>query len=263
MHFKIFALFVLGGWFGLAQEDKSAGKNPFAGDATAVELGRLQFRMACAGCHGLRATGGRSGPDLTRGAFANGNTESDLYRVISDGVAGTEMPAFMGRLQDDERWRLVSYLHSLSPNDSVPVPGNPIAGERLFWEKGNCGQCHRIGTRGGILGPNLSRAGRERSLAYLRESVVSPDAEVTLGYATITVLTRDGKKITGVERGFDNFSAQLMDISGRYYSFQKENVVSIQREYRSLMPSNYSRLFSMRELDDLLAFLASLGGGER
>jgi len=113
------------------------------------------------------------------------------------------------------------------------------------------------------LGPSLSRAGRERSLAYLRESVVSPDAEVTSGYATIKVLTRDGKKITGVERGFDNFSAQLMDISGRYYSFQKENVVSIQREYRSLMPSNYSRLFSMRELDDLLALLASLGGGER
>src|SRR2546425_2071228 len=263
MHFKIFALFVLGGWFGPAQEDKPAIKNPFAGEVAAVELGRLQFRMACAGCHGLRATGGRSGPDLTGGAFAAGNTEADLYRVISDGVPATEMPAFTGRLQDDERWRLVSYVHSLSTRDSTLIPGDPAAGEKLFWEKGGCGQCHRIGTRGGTLGPSLSRAGRERSLAYLRESVISPGAEVASGYATLKVLTRDGKKITGVERGFDNFSAQLMDISGRYYSFQKENVVSIQREYRSLMPSNYSRLFSMRELDDLLAFLASLGGGER
>ena len=78
----------------------------------------------------------------------------------------------------------------------------------------------------------------ERSLAYLRESVASPDADVTPGYATITVVTRDGKKIIGVERGFDNFSAQLMDVSGRYYSFQKDNVMSIQREYRSLRPSN-------------------------
>ena len=100
-------------------------------------------------------------------------------------------------------------------------------------------------------------------MAYLRDSVISPDAEVTAGYATITVVTRDGKKIVGVERGFDNFSAQLMDTSGRYYSFQKENVMSIQREYRSLMPSNYSRLFSASELDDLISFLAGLGGGDR
>jgi putative heme-binding domain-containing protein len=260
VHFKIFALFLLGGWFSLAQEDKPAGKNPFSGDAPAIELGRVQFRMSCAGCHGLRATGGRSGPDLTRGAFAAGNTDADLYRVISDGVAGTEMPAFDARLQDNERWRLVSYLRSLPAQDAAPVSGDPAAGEKLFWEKGNCGQCHRIGARGSALGPNLSRAGRQRSHTYLRESLVSPDSEVTSGYATITVITRDGKKITGVERGFDNFSAQLMDISGRFYSFQKDNVMSIQREYRSLMPSNYGRLFSARELDDLLAYLASLGG---
>jgi cytochrome c oxidase cbb3-type subunit 3 len=257
---RIFAVFVLSGLFGFAQEDRSAGKNPFAGDAAAVELGRLQFRMACSGCHGLRATGGRSGPDLTRGTFAVGNTESDLYRVISDGVSGTEMPSFDGRLQDNERWRLVSYIRSLSPHDTASIPGDPAAGEKLFWEKGDCGQCHRVGTRGSSLGPNLSRAGRQRSAGYLRESVISPDAEVTAGYATITVITRDGKKITGVERGFDNFSAQLMDVSGRYYSFQKENVTSIKREYRSLMPSNYSRLFNARELDDLVAFLAALGG---
>ena len=238
-------------------------KNPFAGDAPAIELGRVQFRVSCAGCHGLRATGGRSGPDLTRGTFAAGGADAELYRVISDGITGTEMPGFGGSLQDDERWRLVSYVRSLSSQDTAPIPGDPAAGEKLFWEKGGCGQCHRAGTRGSALGPNLSRVGRQRSLAYLRESVASPDADVTPGYATITVVTRDGKKIIGVERGFDNFSAQLMDVSGRYYSFQKDNVMSIQREYRSLMPSNYSQLFSARELDDLVAFLASLGGNQR
>src|SRR4030095_3308688 len=195
MHFKIFALFVLIARFGLVQEDKPAVKNPFAGDANAVESGRLQFRMACAGCHGLRATGGRSGPDLTRGTFAGGNTDADLYRVISDGVPGTEMPAFTGRLQDDERWRLASYLNSLAPHDTALIPGDSAAGEKLFWEKGGCGQCHRIGTRGSGLGPNLSRIGRQRSLDYLRESIVSPDAEGTSGYATVTVVTREGKNI--------------------------------------------------------------------
>jgi len=121
----------------------------------------------------------------------------------------------------------------------------------------------RIGARGSGLGPDLTRAGRQRSLAYLRESVVAPDADITPGYATITVVTRDGKKIIGVEKGFDNFSARLIDLSGHYYSFNKDDVTSIQREYRSVMPSSYGRLFSERELEDLVAFLAGLGGGGR
>jgi putative heme-binding domain-containing protein len=246
-----------------AQENKQPQTNPVAGDARAIELGRVMFRMSCAGCHGLRATGGRSGPDLTRGTFAAGNTDADLYRVITDGVPGTEMPAFASWVEPDERWRLISYVRSLAPHETVAIPGDAAAGEQLFWGKGGCGRCHRAGARGTSIGPNLTRAGRQRSLAYLRESVVSPDADVSPGYATITVVTRDGKTITGVEKGFDNFSTQLMDLSGRFYSFQKDEVTSVERQYRSLMPPNYGRLFSDHELQDLLAFLAGLRGDER
>jgi putative heme-binding domain-containing protein len=245
----------------LAQENKAPLKNPFAGDAQAAESGRVMFRMYCAGCHGLHATGGRSGPDLTRGTFAGGDTDADIYGVVSGGVPGTEMPAFSARLEDEERWRIITYVRSLTPHEPATVPGNAGAGEQLFWAKGGCGRCHRIGSRGSGLGPDLTRAGRQRSLAYLRQSVVEPDAEITGNYATITVVTRDGRTITGVEKGFDNFSARLMDLSGRYYSFQRDEVASIQREYRSLMPLTYRRLFSDAELDDLVAFLAGLGRG--
>jgi putative heme-binding domain-containing protein len=246
-----------------AQEDKRPQTNPVAGDAQAIELGRVMFRMSCSGCHGLRATGGRSGPDLTRGSFAAGDTDADLYRVITDGVPGTEMPAFGTWVEVDERWRLISYVRSLTPHESAPIPGDAAAGEQLFWGKGGCGRCHRVGARGTSIGPNLTRAGRQRSLAYLRESVVSPNADITPGHATIAVVTRDGKTITGVEKGFDNFSTMLMDLSGRFYSFQKDEVTSVERQYRSLMPPNYGRLFSDHELEDLLAFLAGLRGGER
>lgn len=261
MQVKVLTAFALAGF--LAAQNQPPAKNPFSGDAQAIELGRVQFRMSCAGCHGLHATGGRSGPDLTRGTFAAGDTDADLFRVISEGVPGSEMPAFQARMEDEQRWRLVAYVRSLTPHDTAAIPGNAAAGEKLFWEKGNCGQCHRVGAKGSGLGPNLSRAGRQRSLAYLRESVVNPDAEITPGYATITVVTRDGKKIAGLDKGWDNFSARLMDLGGHYYSFQRDEVTSMQRENRSLMPSNYGRLFTEQELQDLLAYLASLGGGER
>ena len=258
---KFLTILILAGCC-LAQQHP-APKNPYAGDAQAIELGRVQFRMSCAGCHGLHATGGRNGPDLTRGTFAAGDTDADLFRVVSDGVPGSEMPAFGGRMEDEQRWRLVSYVRSLTPHESAPITGNPAAGERLFWEKGNCGQCHRVGPRGSGLGPDLTRAGRQRSVTYLRESVVAPNTEITPGFDTLTVVTHDGKKITGLDKGLDNFSARLMDLSGHYYSFQKDEVTSIQREDRSLMPATYSKMFSAKELDDLVAYLASLGGGQR
>ena len=92
-------------------------------------------------------------------------------------------------------------------------------------------------------------------------SVLKPDADVTPGYATVTVVTRDGKKIVGVERNFDNFSAQFVDLSGKYYSFVVEDVSSMKREPRSLMPSTYGQMLSETEVYDLLAYLNSLRGG--
>ena len=89
--------------------------------------------------------------------------------------------------------------------------------------------------------------------------MVSPNADLTPGYNTITVITRDGKKIVGVQRGFDNFSAQLMDSGENYYSFLKSDVNSVTREFRSLMPDGYGKSFAKAELDDLVAYLSRLG----
>src|SRR2546426_12053373 len=109
------------GWLGFAQEDKSARKSPFAEDAPAIELGRVQFRMSCAGCHGLRATGGRSGPDLTRGTFAGGAAEAELYRGSSGGIPGAGMPALGGRPPDGARGRLVSGARTLTLPATCPI----------------------------------------------------------------------------------------------------------------------------------------------
>jgi cytochrome c oxidase cbb3-type subunit 3 len=239
----------------LAQPER---QNPFKNDSQAVEAGRGIFRIYCSPCHGIRAEGGR-GPDLTRGVYSAGERDADLLAVISNGVPGTEMPSFSLGLGDENIWRVVSYLRSATRRDAEKVTGDAAAGERLFWGKGACGQCHRVGARGGRMGPDLTRVGRSRSLQYLRESVISPNADLTPGYNTITVVMRDGKKVVGVQRGFDNFSTQLMDARENYYSFLKSDVTSVTREFRSLMPEGYGKVFSSAELNDVVAYLAGLG----
>jgi cytochrome c oxidase cbb3-type subunit III len=241
----------------LAQDN--AKSNPFASDPQAAEAGRGIFRIYCSPCHGIKAEGGR-GPDLTRGVYAAGEKDADLYRVISEGSPATEMPSFSSSIGEEGIWRLVSYIRSAARKDREAPAGDRAAGETLFWGKAGCGGCHRAGVRGGRVGPDLSLAGRSRSLKYLRESVVDPNADISPGYATIEVVTRAGKKIIGVQRGYDNFSAQLMDLQENYYSFLKSDVQSLKREMKSLMPS-YSKL-PPREIDDLVAYLQSLGRKE-
>jgi putative heme-binding domain-containing protein len=236
--------------------------NPLAQDPKAAEDGRVAFRGSCSLCHGIKGEGGR-GPDLTVSADATGTSDADLYNVIANGVAGTEMAGFAARFESDDIWRLVSYVRSIAGSTSGRITGNTGNGERLFWNKGQCGQCHMVNGRGKRMGPELTQVGRQRSAAYLRESVVNPGADVTPGFATITVVTKDGRKIVGTQRAYDDFSAQLMDASENYYSFQKSDVASITQEYRSLMPSTFGRLFNESELNDLVAYMASLRGARR
>lgn len=234
-------------------------KNPLAGDAAAIRAGESVFRIYCGPCHGNQGRGGR-GPDLTRGSYSVGDRDEDLFRTIAHGIPGTGMQAF-DDLGEQNTWRVISFLRSIARHDVAGIPGDRATGEKLFWGKGGCGSCHMVNGKGGRFGPSLSRIGRERSLEYLRESVVAPDNDVAPEYATITLVKRDGGKIIGIG-DLDNFSVRITDSSGNYHSFPRTDLASVTRELRSAMPDSYSRLFTPAELDDLLAYLANLRGAE-
>ncbi|MDX2178297.1 MAG: c-type cytochrome [Bryobacteraceae bacterium] len=218
-----------------------------------IEAGKATFRIYCSPCHGRNAEGGPRGPDLTlRG-------ERDPAQVIADGVPGSEMRAYRSTFSTDNVERLVAYIRSRERAPEA-VAGNAAAGERIFWGKGGCGACHLVGERGKHFGPDLTRIGRARGLANLRESTVNPDADLVGGYRGVSVTTRDGKTIRGRELGYDAFSVRLADSNGAYHSFLRDEVASVAIEKRSLMPAFRG---SPSELNDLLAYLSSLKGDSR
>ena len=231
--------------------------NPFHGSAEDIDTGRGTFRIYCAPCHGIKAEGGRA-PDLTLGIYEAGDSDEDLFKVVADGVGGTEMPGFGGRLSQEGIWRLVAYLRSVARRDHPLFAGDASRGREIYWNRGGCSGCHRIGGQGGRLGPALSRVGRTRSLAYLRDALTQPGKAIAPGYGTVRIVTRDGKTVQGRALNVDNFSAQLMDSNERIHSYLGEEVRSIQRENSSLMPS-YASILSQGQIEDLLAYLVSLG----
>src|SRR6266851_9061873 len=84
-------------------------RNPHTTSADMAAGARI-FRSHCAECHGLKGEGGR-GPNLQTGVFFHGNTDSDIFGNITDGIVGTAMPGVF--FSPDQVWQVVAYVRSL------------------------------------------------------------------------------------------------------------------------------------------------------
>lgn len=235
-----------------------AQKNPFDTPADA-ELGRMTFvtRGGCSYCHSNDGTGGR-GANLTLGEYRYGGSDAELFETIRNGIAGSDMPPTRG--PDQDIWRLVAFVKHLgSQGLDEKAPGDPVAGKIVYDTKGGCAACHTVNQQGGVIGPDLTRVGRRRSLKYLEESIVSPEADLPLAYRAVRVVTASGESVTGIRLNEDDISIQLRDRNGNLRAFLKDKVKDIQRDKPSLMPS-YRTALGTKEIEDLVAYLSSLRG---
>jgi putative heme-binding domain-containing protein len=253
--------------------DRKVQANPASGNPAAIGEGESLFRANCSPCHGFRARGGGRGPDLTMGTFVHGGQDGDLFRTISQGVDGTDMPG--SAFEESETWALVAYIRSLGSSSRAVVRGNRVAGEQIFLKKG-CSKCHMVSGEGGRLGPELTRVGSARSIEYLTQAIRKPDEDLTIipidpnnHYAfpvewdTVTVVTSDGTKITGTAKNEDEFSIQLFGEDERLHLLLKKDLRDVRHQRRSLMPAYTEQMLNASELQDLLSFLNGLQGGDK
>jgi putative heme-binding domain-containing protein len=215
------------------------------------------FRANCAYCHGMNARGAR-GPDLT-GVFAAGATEEGLFRLVRRGIPGTEMPPAGVFLQEPDTWKVLMYLRTVSvPPSTEPPRGDHVNGERIFMAR--CASCHQVDGRGGVLGPDLSRAGAARTREALARQIRGLVEDIRPGYEPVTVRTGEGRTVRGTRKNEDLFSIQIMDSSERLQGFVKSTVQTVTHEKRTLMPAYTVDQLNERDMDDLLRYLATLRG---
>ena len=241
----------------------SKSDNPRLGDPVAVAGGRGLFRIYCSFCHGLKAEGGLTGPALTRPDLTHSSTDEQMFRVISQGILGTDMPPYA--LPEDQIWQIMAFLaETRSKRQAVGADGDWQAGKTVYFGKGFCANCHMVGGEGGRLGPDLTRIGAMRSLEDLQESIRDASANFRTrtildrpwtNYEPVTLVTADGLRITGVIRNEDTFTIQIMDQKEAFHSRQKGELKEIVRLEHSLMPAYSRSMLSDTDLHDLLTFL--------
>jgi mono/diheme cytochrome c family protein len=81
--------------------------------ARAVE-GSEVYRRKCAGCHGADGSGGaRKLPPLAA-PEVQGKSDAELFDAVAKGTPDRKMPAFRGKLADDELRAAIAFLRTFA-----------------------------------------------------------------------------------------------------------------------------------------------------
>lgn len=229
-----------------------------------LQQGKATFERTCSTCHGLDGAGGM-GPNIRGIPFSLGMGATT--NAIENGMSGG-MPAFGGQLTATQIQHVVQYLLTLKRKDTTKITGDPVMGKQVY-ESSGCASCHMIDGQGGDSGPDLSHVGSLRGAGYLRTTVLYPGTELPqqhlfletggkLDYLFVHLVTKDGHAFDGTRVVEDSFRIVIKDANGNFHSFDKADLRELKKEPgKSLMPS-YKGKLSGAQLNDLVAYLASL-----
>jgi PQQ-dependent dehydrogenase (methanol/ethanol family) len=244
---------------------------PLSSYATAqtADDGRRQYQVRCAGCHGDDGSGGGHGPNIVGVRRPRAKTKAAVLGLILKGIPDGGMPAF--QISEAEAGAIASYVMALKAPAAGAAPaggavGDTAAGGQFFNGKGNCASCHMVRGRGGVLGPDLSNIGSDRSPREIELALRDPGATPPGGrsgrgerggapvYRAVTVKLRDGQTIRGIAKNESNFDFELLGTDGKLHLLSKDQVAEIVRE-ESLMPKVAA---TPEEIRDLVAYLSRL-----
>jgi putative membrane-bound dehydrogenase-like protein len=135
--------------------------------------------------------------------------------------------------------------------------GDPARGHRVFASaKAACTTCHAMAYVGGRVGPDLSKIGGVRTPRDLLEAIVLPSASFVRSYEPVTVITEDGRAVSGIVR--DETPTEIVVQTGAATAerIPRVDIETLEPGTASLMPKGYDTLLTPQELADLVAFLA-------
>ena len=150
-------------------------------------------------------------------------------------------------------------MKTLGRVEPEEIPGDERRGEGVYASL-DCGLCHTLGGRGGILGSALDDIGARRSATHLREALIEPEAFLPSDFLQLRVVTKDGRALSGVRVDEDGFSVQFRDLTGRLHSFWKDELDTLEKQWQRSPMVSYQARLTARQTDDLVSYLVSLKG---
>jgi putative membrane-bound dehydrogenase-like protein len=179
---------------------------------------------------------------------------SDVVKRYPDDLRG-RANSLLDRVKAEEA-RQVEQVDRLLP---LLRTGDADNGRKVFFgKKSKCATCHRVGKEGERIGPDLTTIGANRSAPDLLESIVLPSATIVRDYDPYSVVTTQGKVISGLIVRDTKEAIHIQPQTGEPVVIPRGQVESVTPATVSIMPKGLEQALSEKELADVVAFLKSL-----
>lgn len=160
--------------------------------------------------------------------------------------------------------------------DEAKLQGDAKRGAIVFFQsQSGCAKCHSTAgmatkslAKDALLGPDLASLGQDASDVHLVESILYPSKVIRDGYAGVSVLTSDGRVLTGIlrEETADGVALQVVGDQSNSIRISAEEIDELLPQKTSMMPDGQVNLLGSRQAFlDLVKYLMELrdGGAER
>jgi len=207
----------------------------------------------------LALAGSAGGADVLLASVAAGKTSARVLqdKKIREKLDGAKIPAErIDKLTaglpalDVELQKLISKRRSGFDAEKASAS----AGQKIF--STNCAVCHQLEGVGNLVGPQLDGAGA-RGIERLVEDVLDPNRNVDPAFRSSTVITNDGKIVTGLQKREEGQNLIFVDSTGKEQAIAKADVKKRQDSLLSLMPDNFGQVLPPEDFNNLMTFILS------
>ena len=136
--------------------------------------------------------------------------------------------------------------------------GNAEKGKGIFFShaQAQCSKCHALKQIDKQIGPSLEGIAKRHSREFLLQSIVDPQAEITLGYGIVTAKLNNNRIVSGtlLNKDKNRITIKLPNNSLEY--FATSEIKSLSKPVGT-MP-DLKAILNLRQVRDLVAYLATL-----
>ncbi len=132
----------------------------------------------------------------------------------------------------------------------------------VIFEKAQCVRCHRFGTRGESVGPDLTNISRRFQKKEVLESILFPSQVISDQYASRAIVTKDGRALTGMVAPTGTGSLVILQANGEKIELPEDQIEFNSRSKVSAMPDGLLNKLTLEQVADLFAYLGKAPSDE-
>lgn len=178
---------------------------------------------------------------------------NQLQRLVSTSSpeVGQQIASIYGTIKtgrDPSRTFIVAQMRRLVTSRE----GDPHRGIEVYNKL--CGQCHKLHGKGQEVGPEITVNGRG-NLEQLLSNVFDPSLVIGKDYQAVTVLTVEGRVLSGLLVEDSPARVVLKLQGGKLETIARDDVDAMKTSDTSLMPEGIEKQLAPEEILDLFAYL--------